>query len=142
MIIILGLVVAVAAVAAGVAGVAANTSEANRLTGDFSVFDYHFAGTTGELFLIGIIVGVVGGLGLGLVSAGAWRSTRRGMATRRELRQSRKEMAAVQRNLAGHKEPAKKPAPASAGGREPAWSVRRFLRKPDKSSPRSAAAAK
>ncbi|MGA6206790.1 hypothetical protein [Nocardia testacea] len=131
MIIVLGLVIAVAAVAAGVAGVAANTSDVNRLTSDFSVFDYHFAGTTGELFLIGIIVGVVGGLGVGLVSAGAWRSTRRGMATRRELRQSRKEIAAAQRDLAKTDEPAKKPASAAAA---PAWSMSKLLRKPDKSA--------
>ncbi|WP_328395707.1 hypothetical protein [Nocardia sp. NBC_00416] len=138
MLIILGLVVAVAAVAAGVAGVAANTSDVNRLTSDFSVFDYHFAGTTGELFLIGILVGVVGGLGVGLVSAGAWRSTRRGLTTRRELRESRREMAAVQRDLAKTKEPVKKPVPTTTGKRESAWSVSRLLRKPDK----SAAAAK
>ncbi|MGW1737585.1 hypothetical protein ACWCPQ_02120 [Nocardia sp. NPDC001965] len=138
MIVVLGLVIAVAAVAAGVAGVAANTSDVNRLTSDFSVFDYHFAGTTGELFLIGIIVGVVGGLGVGLVSAGAWRSTRRGAATRRELRQSRKEIAAVQRDLAKTKEPAKKPAPAPAAAGAPAWSMSKLLRKPDK----GAAAAK
>ncbi|WP_063058042.1 hypothetical protein [Nocardia sienata] len=132
MIIVLGLVIAVAAVAAGVAGVAANTSDVNRLTSDFSVFDYHFAGTTGELFLIGIIVGVVGGLGVGLVSAGAWRSTRRGLETRRELRQSRKEVAAAQRDLAKTKEPATKPAPAAAAA--PAWSMSKLLRKPGKSA--------
>ncbi|MEV0106933.1 hypothetical protein AB0H42_11415 [Nocardia sp. NPDC050799] len=132
MIIVLGLVIAVAAVAAGVAGVAANTSDVNRLTSDFSVFDYHFAGTTGELFLIGIIVGVVGGLGVGLVSAGAWRSTRRGLETRRELRQSRKEIAAAQRDLAKTKDPAKKPAPAAPAA--PAWSMSKLLRKPDKSA--------
>ncbi|MGI5216915.1 hypothetical protein [Nocardia sp. CA-290969] len=130
MIIVLGLVIAVAAIAAGVAGVAANTSDANRLTSDFSVFDYHFAGTTGELFLIGIIVGVAGGLGVGLVSAGAWRSTRRGLATRRELRQSRKEIAATQRDLAEAERPAKRPAPARPAA--PAWSMSKFLRKPGK----------
>lgn len=140
--IILGLVVAVAAVAAGVAGVAANTSEANRLTSDFAVFDYHFAGTTGELFLIGIIVGLVGGLGVGLVAAGAWRSTRKSLVTRRELRQSRREVAAAQRDLAKRKEPANKPVPAGAGGRRPAWSVSRFLRKPNKSAPRGTAVSK
>lgn len=138
MIVVLGLVIAVAAVAAGVAGVAANTSDVNRLTSDFSVFDYHFAGTTGELFLIGITVGVVGGLGVGLVSAGVWRSTRRGVATRRELRESRKEIAAVQRDLAKAEDPAKKTAPASAGSDARAWSISKLLRKPDK----GAAAAK
>lgn len=130
MIIVLGLVIAVAAIAAGVAGVAANTSDANRLTSDFSVFDYHFAGTTGELFLIGIIVGVVGGLGVGLVSAGTWRSTRRGLSTRRELRQSRKEIAAAQRDLNKTGEPAQRPA--SARPAAPAWSMSKLLRKPNK----------
>ncbi|WP_280396817.1 hypothetical protein [Nocardia carnea] len=130
MIIVLGLVIAVAAIAAGVAGVAANTSDANQLTSDFSVFDYHFAGTTGELFLIGIAVGVAGGLGVGLVSAGTWRSTRRGLSTRRELRQSRKEIAAAQRDLAQTGAPAQRPAAGRPA--TPAWSMSKLLRKPGK----------
>lgn len=142
MFIILGLVVTVAAVAAGVAGVAANTSETNRLSSEFSVFDYDFAGTTGGLFLIGIVVGVVGGLGASMLLAGAWRSTRKGVETRRELRQSRKEAAAAQRDLAKQQEPTGKPAVAGTGTREPVWSMNRFLRKSDKSTPRGAATAK
>lgn len=131
MFIVLGLVLAVAAIAAGVAGVAANTSEVNKLTSEFSVFDYSFSGTTGELFLLGIAVGLVGGLGVGLVSAGAWRSTRKGVATRRELRRSRREAAAAQKDLA--KEPAaRKPAVAVTERREPVWSANRFLRKSGK----------
>lgn len=141
MFIILGLVVTVAAVAAGVAGVAANTSETNQLSSEFSVFDHHFAGTTGELFLIGIIVGVIGGLGASMLFAGAWRSARKGVETRRELRQSRREVAAAHKDLAEHREPTKKPAAANAGTREPVWSMNRFLRKSNKGAPRGAATA-
>lgn len=131
MFIVLGLVLAIAAIAAGVAGVAANTSEANKLTSEFSVFDYSFSGTTGELFLLGIAVGLVGGLGVGLVLAGAWRSTRKGVATRRELRRSRREVAAAQKDSATESV-ARKPAVAVTGRREPVWSANRFLRRPGK----------
>ncbi|MGW0181416.1 hypothetical protein [Nocardia sp. NPDC003345] len=131
MTIVLGLVLAVAALAAGVAGVAANTSDTNKLTSDFSVFDYQFSGTTGELFLIGIVIGVVGGLGVGMVAAGALRSTRTGLATRRELRQTRREAAAAQKDLAKTRDSAKT-APATATATAPTWSVNRFLPKPGK----------
>lgn len=132
MTIVLGLVLAVAALAAGVAGVAANTSDTNKLTSDFSVFDYQFSGTTGELFLIGIVIGVVGGLGVGMVAAGALRSTRTGLATRRELRQTRREAAAAQKDLAKTRDSAKPAVPATSPATAPTWSVNRFLPKPGK----------
>lgn len=52
-------------------------------------------GSTGTLFLYGIVVGVAGLLGLGLLLAGARRTSRRGRDARRGLRQSRRETAAV-----------------------------------------------
>lgn len=120
MIIILGVLVAVLAVAAGVAGVAANTGEANRLGSEFSVFDYQFGGTTGELFLLGIVVGLVGGVGVSLTLSGVLRSTRKNMAVRRELRESRRVAAAARADQAGDR---KTPA------RTTHWPVPQFLRK-------------
>jgi len=95
MIIIIGLVVLIAAVIAGVAGVLANSGSSHALTHGFAVFGYHVTGSTGTLFLYGIVVGAIGLLGLGLLLAGARRTSRRGRAARRGLRQSRQETAAA-----------------------------------------------
>jgi len=94
MIIILGLVVLVAAVVVGVAGVLSNAGSAHALS-HFSVLGYHLTGSTGTLFLSGIVVGAAGLLGLSLLLAGARRTSRRGSAARRGLRQSRRETAAA-----------------------------------------------
>jgi hypothetical protein len=93
MIIILGLVILVAAVIAGVAGVLANSGSDHALTHGFAVFGYHVTGSTGTLFLYGIVVGAAGLLGLSLLLAGARRTSRRGRAARRGLKQSRRETA-------------------------------------------------
>ena len=61
----------------------------------FAVFGYHVTGSNGRLFLYGIVVGVIGVAGLSLLLAGARRTSRRGSAARRGLRQSRRETAAV-----------------------------------------------
>ena len=95
MIIILGLVILVAAVAAGVGGVLANSGSGHALTHGFAVFGYHVTGSTGTLFLYGIVVGAVGVLGLSLLLAGARRTSRRGRDARRGLKQSRRETAAA-----------------------------------------------
>jgi hypothetical protein len=52
-------------------------------------------GSTGTLFLYGIVAGALGMLGLGLLLAGARRTSRRGRDARRGLAQSRRETAAV-----------------------------------------------
>ncbi|GAA5070632.1 hypothetical protein [Nocardia iowensis] len=127
MIIIIGLVVLIAAVIIGVAGVVANNGEANFLPSDFAVFDYHFHGSSGLLFGYGIALGAIGTLGLALLLTGVWRVSRRNMAARRELRQSRREMAAVRRDLADGTPPARQ-EPAPQPHREPVWS--RFVRRP------------
>ena len=80
MIIIIGLVILVAAVVAGVAGVLSNSGSAHALTHPFAVFGYHVTGSTGTLFLYGIVVGALGLLGLSLLLAGARRTSRRGRA--------------------------------------------------------------
>jgi hypothetical protein len=95
MIVILGLVILLAAVIIGVAGVLGNGGSGHALTHGFSVFGYHVTGSTGTLFLTGIVVGAVALAGLGLLLAGARRTSRRGSAARRGLRQSRRETAAV-----------------------------------------------
>ena len=94
MIIILGLVILVAAVIAGVAGVLANGGHAHEVT-HFAVFGYHVTGSTGTLFLYGIVVGVLALAGLSLLLGGARRTSRRGREARRGLAQSRRETAAV-----------------------------------------------
>jgi hypothetical protein len=82
-------------VVAGVAGVLGNAGSGHALTHGFAVFGYHVTGSTGTLFLYGIVVGAIGVAGLSLLLAGARRTARRGSAARRGLRQSRRETAAV-----------------------------------------------
>jgi hypothetical protein len=95
MIIIIGLVILVAAVVAGVSGVLSNSGSGHPLTHHFAVFGYHVTGSTGTLFLYGIVVGALGLLGLSLLLAGARRTSRRGRQARRGLTQSRRETATV-----------------------------------------------
>ena len=94
MIVILGLVILVAAVIVGVAGVLANGGHAHAVT-HFAVFGYHVTGSTGTVFLYGIVVGALALAGLSLLLAGARRTSRRGRDARRGLAQSRRETAAV-----------------------------------------------
>jgi len=94
MIVILGLVILVAALIAGVAGVLANGGHAHAVT-HFAVFGYHVTGSTGTLFLYGIVVGALAMLGLSLLAADAGRSSRRDLAARASLAQSRRETVAV-----------------------------------------------
>jgi len=94
MIIIIGLVILVAAVIAGVAGVLSNGGSGHAVT-HFAVFGYHVTGSTGTLFLYGIVVGALALFGLSLLLAGARRTSRRGREARHGLRQSRRETAAV-----------------------------------------------
>ncbi|MDH6136642.1 hypothetical protein P3T37_006073 [Kitasatospora sp. MAA4] len=91
MIIILGLILLVVAAVVAVAGIFSNTGSAHALTNAFTVFGHHMTGSTGTLFLYGIIVGAAGMLGLGLLLTGA----RRGAVARHGLRHSRRETAAV-----------------------------------------------
>ena len=108
MFVVLGLIILVAAVVVGVAGVFNNVGSGHALTHGFSVFGYHVTGSTGALFLYGIVVGAAAMLGLGLLLAGARRTSRRGHAARRELKQSRGQTAAVSedRDLIGQRESA------------------------------------
>ena len=58
--IIIGLILLIAAVAIGVAGVVNNTGTAHELQDDFTVFGVHVTGSTGTLFLAGLVVGAAG----------------------------------------------------------------------------------
>jgi hypothetical protein len=72
-----------------------NSGSGHALTHHFAVFGYHVTGSTGTLFLYGIVVGALALLGLSLLLAGARRTSRRGREARRGLTQSRRETAAV-----------------------------------------------
>src|SRR5664279_2295996 len=74
MLIVVGLILLIAAVVVGVAGVLANGGSAHALTHGFAVFGYHVTGSTGTLFLYGIVVGAVALLGLSVLLAGARRT--------------------------------------------------------------------
>ena len=95
MIIIIGLIILVVAAIAGIAAVLGNAGHGHALTSGFSMLGYHVTGSTGTLFLYGIVIGAVAMLGLALLLGGARRSSRRGIAARRSLRQSRRETTAV-----------------------------------------------
>jgi hypothetical protein len=64
MIVIVGIVVLLVAVIVGFMGVLTNAGPAHPLTENFAVFGYHVTGSTGTLFLFGIVIGAVGMLGL------------------------------------------------------------------------------
>lgn len=95
MIVILGLILLVAAAIVGLAGVLGNAGSGHALSGGFSVFGYDVTGSTGTLFLYGIVVGTIAMLGLSMVLAGARRTARRGREARTELKRSRRETAIV-----------------------------------------------
>jgi hypothetical protein len=93
MIVIVGLIVLVVAVIVGFTGVVANAGPAHPLTENFSVLGYHVTGSTGTLFLFGILVGAVAMLGLSVLLAGARRTAGRGRDTRDLLARSERETA-------------------------------------------------
>ena len=110
MIIIIGLVILIAAVVVGVSGVLSNSGSGHPLTHHFAVFGYHVTGSTGTLFLYGIVLGALGLAGLSLLLAGARRTSRRGRQARRGLTQSRRETATVTQDrddLLGQRETAR-----------------------------------
>lgn len=119
MIVLVGLVIVVAAVVAGVAGVLANSGHAHALTHGFAVFGYHVTGSTGTLFLYGIVLGALGLIGLSLLLAGARRTSRRGREARRGLKQSRRETAAASADrddLIGQRDTARAYTASTLGG--------------------------
>ena len=118
MFVVVGLVLLIAALVVGITGVLTNADSAHTLTNDFSVFGFSAGGSTGTLFLYGIVVGAIGVIGLGLVLAGARRSSRRGQDARRGLKQSRRETAAAiqeRDDLVGQRDAARPPGSTQPG---------------------------
>jgi hypothetical protein len=100
MMVIVGLIILFVAVIVGTVGVLTNAGSTHPLTENFSVLGYHVTGSTGTLFLSGIVVGAAGLLGLSVLLAGARRSANRGRNARRGLARSERETAFVNRDHA------------------------------------------
>ncbi len=113
MIVIVGLVVLLVAVIVGFTGVLTNAGPAHPLTENFSLFGYHVTGSTGTLFLFGIVVGAVAMLGLSVLLAGARRTAGRGRDARHELNK------VPTRN--GVSEPGARPTARTPAGRHSHW---------------------
>ena len=62
------------------------------------MFGYDVTGSTGTLFLVGIVVGAVAMLGLSVVLGGARRTAGRGRDARRELKRSQRETEFLNRD--------------------------------------------
>jgi hypothetical protein len=95
MLVVVGLIILIAGVVVAVAGVLGNAGSGHALSHGFSVFGYHVTGSTGTLFLYGIVVGALTLLGLTLLLNGARRTARRGRDARRGLKQSQMETKAA-----------------------------------------------
>ena len=146
MILILGLILLVAAVIVAVAGVLGNAGTTHALIHGFSVFGYHVTGSTGTLFLYGIVVGAIAVFGLSLLLTSARRSARRGRAARRGLKQSRRETAVVSRDrddLVDQRDAARAEAVSatSNGSPRPQRRLHRFGHRPNEPSDASTTAA-
>ncbi|WP_167104605.1 hypothetical protein [Mycobacterium sp. DL592] len=98
MLVIVGLIVLLVAVIVALMGVLGNTGPTHPLTENFSVFGYHVTGSTGTLFLFGIVIGAVAMLGLSVLLAGARRTAGRGRAARRHLERFQRETAFANRD--------------------------------------------
>jgi hypothetical protein len=98
MMVIVGLVVLLVAVIVGIVGVLGNAGATHPLTENFSVLGYHVTGSTGTLFLSGIVVGSVGLLGLSVLLAGARRGAVRRRDTRRDRARPQRETGFVKRH--------------------------------------------
>jgi hypothetical protein len=91
MLVIVGLVVLLVAVIVGFTAVLTNAGPTHPLTENFSVLGYHVTGSTGTLFLSGIVIGAAAMLGLSVLLAGVRRTARRGRDTRHELENSQRQ---------------------------------------------------
>ena len=98
MIVVVGLIILFVAMIVAITGVLANAGPAHPLTGNFSVLGYHVTGSTGTLFMFGIVIGALAMLGLSVLLAGARRTAGRGRDARLELRHSQRESAFLNRD--------------------------------------------
>ena len=91
MIVIIGLLVLIVAVIVAVAGVTTNSGTAHSLGDHFAIFGRHLTdASTGQLFLYGIVIGIVGMLGLSML-LGAFTRRLASRGSRRELKAARRE---------------------------------------------------
>lgn len=95
MIVIIGLLVLILAIVVAVAGVTTNSGGSHSVGDSFGIFGQHMSSlSTGELFLFGVGVGVVGMLGLSMLM-GVFSRRLASRGSRRELMGSRRETTAV-----------------------------------------------
>jgi len=95
MVVIIGLLVLIASVVVAIAGVTSNSGSVHPLGHDFAVFGLQITGLSiGQLFLYGIVLGVVGMLGLNMLF-GVFNKRLASRRSRRELKQSRSETEAL-----------------------------------------------
>ena len=87
------LVAAMAVVALG--GIFANTGNGHQLNHAVNILGYHLHGSTGKLFLVGIVVGAVGILGLMMLLAGIGVGFKRRTRNRQERTLSRRQTRAA-----------------------------------------------
>jgi hypothetical protein len=95
MIVIIGLLILIAAAGVAVAGVAANSGSAHLLGDSFVIFGQSVTGLSiGQVFLFGIILGVVGMLGLAMLF-GTFNRRLASRGSRRALKGSQRESATL-----------------------------------------------
>lgn len=91
MIAIVGLLILIVAVLVAIAGVMTNSGGGHPVGGAFTVFGHSVTGlSTGQLFLFGVVVGVIAMLGLSMLM-GSFTRRLASSAARRELKGSRRE---------------------------------------------------
>ena len=95
MIVIIGLLFLIAAAGVAVSGVAANGGSAHPLGDSFVIFGQSITGLSiGQVFLFGLIVGVVGSLGLAMLF-GTFNRRLASRGSRRALKGSQRESEAL-----------------------------------------------
>jgi hypothetical protein len=87
---ILGLLILIGAGVVGTAGVLSNRGGGHALPGGFDVLGHTLHGSTGQLFLSGIVLGAAAVVGLMLVLAGLRHELKRRGTARRDARWRRK----------------------------------------------------
>jgi len=95
---IVGLMVLLVAGIVAIVGVLSNAGAAHPLTENFSLFDFHVAGSIGVVFLFGITVGAVASLGLAMLVMAALRTANRAHDGRRTVAHFQREMAFINRD--------------------------------------------
>lgn len=97
MFVIVGLIILTAAAIVGTVGVLSNAGPTHAMNDTFSVFGYHVTGSTGTLFLFGIVVGAAALLGLSVMLAGARRTAGKAHNAKRKVARMQQEAAFANR---------------------------------------------